>query len=72
MGAWIGQKIYGPIAQKILNAGTPVVVRVEGALRMLAVFSLPAGVRADGFTRSSGYGGGALRARAEARFRPRV
>lgn len=29
VGAWIGQNVYGPIADKILAAGTPTVVRAE-------------------------------------------
>ena len=29
VGAWIGRNVYGPIAGKILAAGTPAVVRVE-------------------------------------------
>jgi hypothetical protein len=29
VGAWIGRNVYGPIADKILAAGTPAVARVE-------------------------------------------
>ena len=29
VGVWIGRNVYGPIAEKILAAGTPVTVRVE-------------------------------------------